>query len=129
MDGKRNGKGKEYLSFNESLNLKKDLIKHQSLTLGYFKIFEGEFINGKRNGKGKEYHKNKHIRFEGQYLNGKTWNGKGYDNKGEEVYEIKDGKGYIKEYNYGGYLIFEGEYLNGEKNGKGTYRKRLFESL
>ena len=121
IDGKRNGKGKEYLSFNESLNLKKEFfqIKHQSLTLGYFKIFEGEYINGERNGNGKEYYENKQVRFEGEYLNGKIWNGKGYDNKGEEVYEIKDGKGYIKEYNYAGELIFEGEYLNGERNGKG----------
>jgi len=35
--------------------------------------------------------------FEGEYLNGKRWNGKG------------------KEYDYDGKLIFKGEYLNGEK--------------
>ena len=35
--------------------------------------------------------------FEGEYLNGKRWNGKG------------------KEY-YNNKLIFEGEYLNGERN-------------
>ena len=61
IDGKRNGKGKEYLSFNESSNLKKEYFKinHQSITLGYFKIFEGEYINGERNGKGNEYYENK----------------------------------------------------------------------
>ena len=49
----------------------------------------------------------------------KKWNGKGYDNKNNMVYELKNGSGYIKEYNYFGKLEFEGEYLNGERNGKG----------
>ena len=40
-------------------------------------IFEGEYLNGKRwKGKGKEY-KNGIMIFEGEYLNGKRWNGKG----------------------------------------------------
>ena len=39
--------------------------------------------------------------------------------KTNEIFEIKEGKGFIKEYNYYGSLKFEGEYLNGEKNGKG----------
>ena len=47
----------------------------------------------------------------------KKWNGKGYDNKGGKIYEIKNGNGYIKEYYSNGILQFEGEYLNGEKNG------------
>ena len=52
-------------------------------------IFEGEYLNGKRwNGKAKDKD------FEGDYLNGKKWNGK------------------VKEYN------FEGNYLNGKKQGK-----------
>ena len=53
MNGKRNGKGKEYDG---------DI------------IFEGEYINGIKNGKGIEYNK-KGILFEGEYLNGKRWNG------------------------------------------------------
>ena len=57
--------------------------------------------------------------FEGEYLNGKKWNGKGYDNLGNIVYELKDGKGLVKEYSYYLRLDFEGEYLNGERNGKG----------
>ena len=37
-------------------------------------IFEGEFLNGKKwNGKGKDYYND--IEFEGEYLNGKRWNG------------------------------------------------------
>ena len=43
--------------------------------------------------------------FEGDYLNGERWNGKG------------------KEYNNYEKLIYEGEYLNGKRNGKGKDRK------
>ena len=60
--------------------------------------FEGEYLNGKRyKGKGKEYNEDDEIEFEGEYLNGER-NGKG------------------KEYNYSnGKLKFEGEYLNGKR--------------
>ena len=60
------------------------------------------------NGKGKEYYNNGKIQFEGEYKNGKRWNGKGYDYKGNETFEIKDGKGWGTEYNYYGDLIFKG---------------------
>ncbi len=68
--GERNGKGKEYLKFNDKL------------------IFEGEYLNGERNGKGKEYW-NYELRFEGEYLNGKRWNGKGkeYNYNGDVKFE------------------------------------------
>ena len=81
--------------------------------------YEGEYLNGKRNGKGREYEKNhlSNLIFIGEYINGKKWNGKGYNNN-NIIYELKNGKGYIKEYKFD-QLIFEGEYLNGEKNGKG----------
>ena len=53
-------------------------------------IFEGEYLNGKKwNGKGKEYNKDGKLRFEGEYLNGKRWNGK------------------VKEYYDDGKLLFE----------------------
>ena len=57
--------------------------------------------------------------FEGNYSNGNRWDGKGYDDKNNVIYELKNGTGYIKIYNYYGDLKFEGEYLNGERNGKG----------
>ena len=69
----------------------------------------------------KEMEKEKNINkliFEGEYLNRKIWNGKGYKN-GKIEFEINEGKGYIKEYYYDGELRFEGEYLNGKRNGKG----------
>ena len=142
MNGKRNGKGKEYEGD---------------------KIFEGEYKNGIKNGKGIEY--NKHgILFVGEYLNGKRWNGiakefidvydiikfygqyceglkigREYDIDGQLIFEgkylddkkwngiiydngilypIKNGNGKVKEYSQDGQLIFIGNYINGDKNGK-----------
>ena len=59
--GEKNGKGKEYILTTNEL------------------IFEGEYLNGRRNGKGKEYYNNGKIKIEGEYLNGKIWNGKVYN--------------------------------------------------
>ena len=49
---------------------------------------------------GKEYYKKSKLKFEGEYLNGIKWNGKGYNYKGKLEYEIKKGNGIIKEYYY-----------------------------
>ena len=99
LNGKRNGKGKEFL--------------------GNGKIsFEGEYLNGKRNGKGKEFLGDGKVFFEGYYLNGKKWNGNGYKQKTNIIYEIKDGKILMKDKSSKD-IIFEGEYINGEINGKG----------
>ena len=92
LNGERNGKGKEYGLLG---NL----------------IFEGEYLNGKRNGKGKQYDFNGTIKFEGEYLKGKMWNIKRYDIKGNIIYELKNGKGYVKEYDmYNNKLIYEGNF-------------------
>ena len=56
--------------------------------------YEGEYLNGER--KGKEYYDNGELRFEGEYLNRKRWNGKGYNSKGENDFEIKEGNGKAK---------------------------------
>ena len=126
-NGFRNGKGKEYYCYYVQCD--KNPLK-----------FEGEFLNGKRNGKGKEFNKDGELEFEGEYLYGyrrkgkeyvqkrleyegeylfyRKWNGKGFNENGNVIYAIKNGKGKIKEY-YNGYLMFEGEYLNGTRNGKG----------
>ena len=59
------------------------------------------------------------LEYEGDYLWDKKWTGKGYDEIGNLIYEIKNGTGNIKEYDIEGNLIYEGEYLNGKKlNGK-----------
>ena len=39
------------------------------------------YKNGKRNGKGKEYDEKGNVTFEGEFLNGMKWNGKGYIDK------------------------------------------------
>ena len=87
LNGKRNGKGKEYYC--------NGLLK-----------FEGDYLNGKRNGKGKEYDNNDILIFEGEYLNGNK-NGKGKEYfgfngnlyfEGEYLNGQENGKG--KEYYY-----------------------------
>ena len=60
----------------------------------------------------KEYDSSGKLIFEGEYLNGLKWNGKGYKNDILE-FEIKKGSGKIKKY-FNDKLIFEGEYLNGK---------------
>ena len=129
LNGERHGYGKEFCYFS--------ILKYEEPSL----VFEGEYFKGKRNGKGKEYYikdkgifslkKEKILKFEGEYLNNKKWNGKGYDiNNNKVIYEIKNGKGLVKEFNLDNELIFEGEYLNGERNGKGKeydYNELIFE--
>ena len=140
LNGKRNGKGKEYydngylMYEGEYLNGKRNGKGEEYYDNGYL-MFEGEYLNGKRNGKGKEYFyvikicsddydsydsfDKSILMFEGEYLNGIKWNGKIYD-KMDNFTELKNGGGYIKEYsNINGLLLFEGNYLNGKRNGKG----------
>ena len=68
--------------------------------------------------KGKEFYFDGTLEYEGVYLYNKKWEGKGYDEKGNIIYELTNGNGKIREY-YKRWLIFEGEYLNGNRNGKG----------
>ena len=58
------------------------------------------------------------MEYEGEYLYNQKWNGKGYDENGNIIYELIKGNGKGKEY-YCGILEFEGEYLNGKRHGKG----------
>ena len=84
LNGKRNGKGKEYSTIDMSygyLLFEGDYLNGKRHGKGkeyeYGKlIFEGKYLNGERNGKGKEYDDCK-LKYEGEYLNGKMWNGKG----------------------------------------------------
>ena len=94
-------KGKEYDAYSDDL------------------LFEGENLNGERHGKGKEYFNNNKIKFEGEYLYGKKWNGIIYNYNNEFSFEIKNGKGEGKEYYADGKLNYEGEYKYGERNGYG----------
>jgi len=60
-----------------------------------------------------EYYIGGKLKYEGDYLFNRKWNGKGHDEKGNIIYELKDGNGKVKEYDKYGKLIFEGEYING----------------
>ena len=119
--GKRNGLGKEYennidiIFEGEYLNGIRDGKGKEYHKNGRLK-FEGEYLNGQRSGKGKEYNNyDGSLIFEGEYLNGERLTGKGYDNKGNLIYDSKTSNALIKEYSQAGTLIFEGEYLNGQR--------------
>ena len=124
LNGIRNGKGKDYDSYNGKL------------------LFEGNYLDGFKNGKGKQYDFGGELKFEGEFLNNiiikgkryvanrvefegefksenKKWNGKGYDENSNVIYELINGNGKVKEYYRGGKLKFEGEFLKGIRNGKG----------
>jgi antitoxin component YwqK of YwqJK toxin-antitoxin module len=117
LNGKRNGKGKEYY------------------TNGNIK-FDGEYLNGKKikgkgfdvygninlifnDGKIVEKYDNGKLKFVGDYCNCKRWNGNIYNYLGNKEFTIKYGKGIFKEYYTNGNLEFEGEFINGLRNGKG----------
>ena len=68
LNGKRNGNGKEYDKKGKGIIL-----------------FEGNYLRGKRNGEGKQYFDTENLKFKGEYLNGKKWNGKGYDKDGNMI--------------------------------------------
>ena len=93
LNGKRNGKGKEY---DLSGKLK----------------FEGKYLNGERNGKGKEYYDNGILKFEGEFFKDKIYNGKGLfldSNIDCNVeFEITNGMFYYKK--------ISGKYMEVEKN-------------
>ena len=150
LKGKKNGKGKEYYDkglikyegeysngkkwniniYDIEGNLKYTLKNGAGVIEEYNNhgdlIFYGNYLNGERNGKGREYNYFGKIIFDGEYNNGKKWNGIGYNDEYDIVYELKNGNGYIKEYNNFNELKFEGEYLNGEKNGKGKEYKKYY---
>ena len=68
---------------------------------------------------GKEYYTNGIVKFEGELLYDKPWNGKGYDLKGKLIYKLINGNGKIKEFDDEGRIEYIGEYKNGKRNGKG----------
>ena len=55
------------------------------------------------------------LEYEGEYLFGRKYNGKGYDENGNIIYELINGNGRVKEYDREDRLIFDGEYLNGRR--------------
>ena len=113
FNGQKNGKGKIFCDYckttfeGEYLNgtiINGKGIEVEGCFCGYddctIFIYEGNFTNSIKNGDCKVYDVDHNLIFEGEYLTGKKWNGKG--------------KEFLDGYSFGK-LIFEGEYLNGEK--------------
>ena len=107
LHGERSGRGTEYDPENEN------------------EIYEGEYLHGERNGKGTEY-QNREIIFEGEYKNGKRYEGMEYWNYYDgDIYTHfegvckQNGKTEGKIYTDYGNVLFEGEFLNGKKDGIG----------
>ena len=140
----KNGKCKIYR--NEELQLEKELIYFNGILWNGKEynddnhlIYEGEYLNHKKwKGKFKEYNHLNFLMSEGEYLNGKKWNEKGYDNKGNIIYEIKNGvrnfEIKIKDSRFDSEkmrIIYEKNYLNnkGFKKGKeyNFYNQLLYE--
>ena len=94
---------------------------HHSFDINDKLAYKGDYLYGIKNGKGIEYSfTNGEILFVGEYLNGKKWNGKLYNQfNNDEVFEITNGRGMVKLYTFGNKIIYEGEFLNGEKGGHG----------
>ena len=94
-NGRRDGRGEEYHCI-------------RGVTNGKLK-FRGSYLNGRKHGEGKRYDAYENLLFEGEYLYGNKWNGKGYNKNKNIEYEMKNGKGYVKKYfDYGKALKFEG---------------------
>ena len=120
--GERNGIGKEYIKHYEEINFRE--CETFEIFDFYYLGYEGEYKNGERNGKGKEYcvdyyQKQPYLKYEGEFIKAKLVKGKEYE-KGKVIFEGEylngekwNGKG--KEYNIYDELKFEGEYLNGKK--------------
>ena len=94
----------------ELVKYNKNLQNNFNINLIDYKNLSGKYIIYEGNRKGKEYYFNGKLRFEGEYVNGNRWNGKGYNVNNNNFYELKEGTGHAKEYNYyDGKLVFEGD--------------------
>ena len=122
LNGKRNGKGKEFHQ-NGKIKFDGDYINGNKCEGIGYNVYGKEILIMEKNGKTKEYYDNGILKFEGEYLNGlKNRKAKKYyDNgilkfEGEYLNGKKVGKG--KEYYINGNLKFEGEYINGRPKRK-----------
>ena len=57
----------------------------------------------------------------------KKWNGKGYDENSNIIYELINGNGKVKEYDINTNHVFEGQYLNGKEMKKEKILELCFE--
>ena len=122
INDKKNGEGKIYslkYTFLEGKFLNGYLLRGKAYNLdnGYLKFNGSFFFHNEMTGK--EYIDGI-LSYEGDYLYGVKWNGKGYDKNGNIIYELNNGNGYTKEYHrFSDILRYEGQFKYGEANGKG----------
>ena len=77
-----------------------------------------------------EYNYLGNLLYEGEYKNGKRWNGKMYNNNEDLELVLKKGNGNGKEYDFLSNLNYEGNYINGNREGIGKEfndNKMIFE--
>ena len=122
LNGKRNGKGVEYIDQKCNCGDKQIKCSHNEK----ISIFIGEFLNGERNGRGEVYNEIGKLIFKGEFLNGyKNGIGEEFNEegnlifKGEYLNEYKNGKG--EEYDNDGNIIFKGQYIKGNKKNEFLY--------
>ena len=121
VNGKRNGKGKEY-DYYGNLIFEGEYLNGNGKGKEYYfdnLIFEGEYLNGKRNEKGKEYDYKGNLIFEGEYLNGNRSIGKEYEKNGKNFKVINNKKELYNKYNENNTLKLENNNINGLIKGKG----------
>ena len=135
LNEKKNGKGKEYDIINGTLKFDgeyKDDLLHGKVKK-YDKngkiIFEGEYKEGKKwNGISNDEYENTYDGpfkgcFQGEYLNGKRWNG-----KGEELGDYP-----LTRCKLGDLILFKGEYINGKRKGIGerynNWKRKKYEVI
>ena len=86
LNGKKNGKGKEYFS-DGKIKFEGEYSKGIKI-FGKIYNYDGNMFEIDINGKGKEIYNNEKIKFEGEYFNGKKWKGKMNNYNGLEEFEI-----------------------------------------
>eukprot|EP01091_Cochliopodium_minus_P008760 TRINITY_DN2038_c0_g1_i1.p1 TRINITY_DN2038_c0_g1~~TRINITY_DN2038_c0_g1_i1.p1 ORF type:complete len:1330 (-),score=374.41 TRINITY_DN2038_c0_g1_i1:37-3537(-) len=88
-------------------------------------IYNGELFNGNPHGMGKKLDERNHVLWEGEWMEGKEWNGQGITENNEFTFfgEYVEGKlhGHGKKFAKIGELIWEGDYRDGvEWSGSGS---------
>ena len=124
---------KVFCFLNEVMKLKllrhnKNMQSKMNINLINYKTLSGRYIIFEEKQKGKEYdsHNDKLI-YEGEYLNGKRWNGTGIEVKNNYIYKSKytnDKRDNSKlDLIYNEYKVYKGDLINGWK--KKWKRKRI----
>ena len=131
LNGKLNGKQKVYCTLNGKLRMENEyingiLLKRKKYNNDESFKFEIDYFYGWKK-KGKAYIKGK-LEYEGECIFGRKYNGKGYDENGNIIYELTNGNGKVKEYDEEERLIFDGEYLNG-RIFNGIFKKYRYDGI